>query len=308
MKRFLIAVCFASWLILPRMSLGQALCRVTVEAQIDVAPGKLSLADLLSADTCPGLARAAAQVDLGSSPLTGSVRVLAGSEVRARLEQLAAGITGGVSGLQTVMMLVPERISIRRAGVRASCADISARLLASPGTLPWAAGAAAPTKSAFGLPIAGDFPSPMDCGAAGRIPQETPLQPTKTVWDPALGSWEVSARCVHAGDCVPFLVRVPGSNSASGNSAREPGNLLRQRTLASLSSRPAAPGSGAGKLIVRAGEAVTLVWDQDGIRLVVPAIALDAGAEGQPVRARIARGGRMLPAIVVSAGIVRAAS
>ncbi len=318
MKPCVIAACVASLLILPRVSLGQASCRVAVESRVEVARGKFSLADLLSADTCAALARAAAAVELGSAPLAGSVRVLAGSEVRARLEQLAGSMANGTAP-QTMTMLVPERVSIRRAGVRASCADIGARLLASPGRLPGIVGPADPTKSAVvgaavgkatGIATAAVVPNPMqmDCGAADRISQDTPLQPTKKVWDPALRSWEVSARCVHAADCVPFLVRVPGSHSVTSSSAPGLGNLWTLRTTASLSSTPAAPELGAGKLIVRAGEAVTLLWEQDGIRLVVPAVSLDAGAEGQRVRARIARGGRMLPAIVVSAGIVRAAS
>jgi flagella basal body P-ring formation protein FlgA len=60
--------------------------------------------------------------------------------------------------------------------------------------------------------------------------------------------------------------------------------------------------------LVRRGETVTLLWDENGIRLVVPAICLDPGAEGQKVRARVARGGRLVRAIVVSAGKLRAAS
>ena len=62
------------------------------------------------------------------------------------------------------------------------------------------------------------------------------------------------------------------------------------------------------KPLVRSGETVTLLWDQDGIRLVIPAVCLDAGGEGQRVRARIATSGRTLPAIVVRAGMLRAAS
>jgi flagella basal body P-ring formation protein FlgA len=65
--------------------------------------------------------------------------------------------------------------------------------------------------------------------------------------------------------------------------------------------------STAGVPLVRRGETVRLLWDQDGIRLVIPAIGLDPGGEGEKVRARIARGGRIVPAIVVSAEELRAA-
>ena len=62
------------------------------------------------------------------------------------------------------------------------------------------------------------------------------------------------------------------------------------------------------KPLVRPGEAVTLLWDQDGIRLVVPAICLDKGTAGDAVRARIVRGGRLVRAVVESAGRLRVAS
>jgi hypothetical protein len=310
MKPRLIAACIASLLILPGVSLGQASCRVTVEARVEVARGQFSLADLLSPDTCPAVARAAAEVVLGSAPLAGSVRLLAGSEVRDRLEKLAGIMQNSAAGPRTttMTMLVPERVSIRRAGVRASCADIGARLLSPSGTLLGTAGPANPAKSAAGKIVVSSVsalvPSQMDCGATDRIARETPVEPTRTVWDPALHSWEVSARCVHAGDCVPFLVRVAGSNSspAVGSSAHERGRPSARYSTGAESV------SGAAKPVVRPGQAVTLVWEQDGIRLVVPAVCMDAGAEGQRVRARIARGGRMLTAIVMSAGILRAAS
>ena len=60
--------------------------------------------------------------------------------------------------------------------------------------------------------------------------------------------------------------------------------------------------------LVHPGETVTLLWDQDGIRLLVPAVCLDPGRAGEPVRASIVRSGRTIRAIVESAGTLRAAS
>jgi len=144
----------------------------------------------------------------------------------------------------------------------------------------------------------------MDCGVAGRIPQGALLEPTRTVWDAALHSWEVSVRCVHPADCVPFLVRVPDHNSSSeiASSARQ-ASAAAQRITA-----PSALSPASGKPLVRSGEAVTLLWDQDGIRLVAPAICIDPGGAGQSVRARIAPHGRLVRAIVMSAGQLRTAS
>lgn len=312
MKRLLIAAGLTCLLILPGVSSAQVFCRVTVKAQVEVAPGRLSLADLLSADTCPGFTHSASDVDLGSAPLSGSVRVLAGAEVRVRLEKLTESLANGTAGaLQSIaatlatrrtpipQMFIPERISIRRAGARASCADLGARLLAASGIFSSAPPLAVPAKSLAGTwsnPAAAVVSSAMDCGAAGRIAQETPVQLTRTIWDSTLGSWDISGRCVHPGDCVPFLVRVPGSSPSAAHAL-----------LASSSSK-AAPLAIEAKPLVRAGDKVILLWDQDGIRLTVPAVCLDAGAEGQRVRARIVSGDRTLPAIVVSAGVLRAAS
>jgi hypothetical protein len=192
---------------------------------------------------------------------------------------------------------VPERISVRRAGARASCADIRAQI---PGSLDAAAG-------------------PVDCGAAGRVAQAAALQFTRPSWDPTLRSWQLYARCVHAADCVPFLVRLRGGDARSGAEAqaeKEPGPAPGQtrRTIANLAaaSSPSlgqtAPGPAPAGALVRPGQAVTLLWDEDGIRLVVPAVALDAGAPGERVRARIGRGGTLVRATVVSAGMLRAAS
>src|ERR1017187_2693476 len=173
---------------------------------------------------------------------------------------------------------------------RASCADIGARILGSAR----AAGRSSPRQ--------------MECGAADRIPQDTLLERNKTVGDSMLGSWDVFTRCVHPGDCVPFLVRVPGGEFPPeiAPSARQVNSSIAERAMApSSAARATLP---VGKPLVLPGEAVTLLWDQDGIRLVVPAVCLDAGGPGQAVRARIARGGRMVRAIVVSAGKLRTAS
>ena len=35
------------------------------------------------------------------------------------------------------------------------------------------------------------------------------------------------------------------------------------------------------KPLVRPGQTVTLLWDQDGIRLTVPAVSLDRGGAGE---------------------------
>ncbi len=236
--------------------------------------------------------RAAAHVPLGKAPLDGSVRVLVGSDVRMALQKLAEG--KGHDFGEFASILVPERITVRRAGARASCADIGRRLPAAA-------------------------PGAVACGAANRISEDAPLEFTQPAWDAALGSWQLYARCVHPADCVPFLVSLRGGDpqAETGTPSGEiRSDVVRSEMahstiarLAATSYRQAAPGSARALLpLVRPGQTVILLWDQDGIRLVVPVVCLDAGAPGETVRVRIAHGGALLHAIVVSAGMLRAAS
>jgi hypothetical protein len=336
MKPFSIAACFAGLWLTPMFFLGQAVgqrafqktghptCHITLRASVELASGEFSLADLLDDDTCPQLREAAARVPLGKVPLAGSARVLAGEAVRAGLRELAEdgrAVWGAAATAVLERINVPERIMVRRSGARASCADIVRKMVRK---MPESAGER-PQISASGIPNqpAADRARPraIDCGAADRIPQDTPLEFSPPVWDPTLGGWEVYARCVQPADCVPFLVRLrsrdspmqPGSVGGANRStiaklAAGSAPFLDQERSGQTSSDRTTPGSGPPTARVRPGQTVTLLWDQEGIRLVIPAVALDAGVSGERVRARIVRGGALVPAIVVSAGMLRAAS
>lgn len=295
MKPLLIAACIASFSLVTGISPGHASCRVTVAASVEVS-GEYSLADLLGGRGCPEMRRAAARVLLGSAPLAGSERVLAGSEVRTTLQKLAANLHDAGADI-----FVPERITVRRAGVRASCADIARKI---------------PRAS----------PAAVECGAADRVSHDASLDFSRPAWDPALGSWQFYARCVQPADCVPFVVRLPGHENGRDETGAAPDDIrgtitppmaritMTRITMArlaadsSLSSGLTASGSDRTLPLVRPGQTVTLLWDQDGIRLVVPAICLDRGVPGEKVRARMGPGGAVVPAIVVSAGRLRAAS
>jgi Chaperone for flagella basal body P-ring formation len=274
------AACLAAFSILSQSGLAQRACDISIPATVEVEGAEFTLASLLAPGACPALERLAAGVRLGGVPLAGSARVLLGDDIRSQFEKVAENAGDRVA------IRVPPRVVVRSAGRRASCGDIGAHLLAALNV---------------SAPGTGGSQS-IDCGAAGRIPQNAALESTRTAWNPALRSWEISARCVRAGDCVPFLVRVPGS-----------GSLVKPSGVAGLPgipprSVPAAVDRARQKLLVRPGERVTLIWEQDGIRLVVPAVALDGGEPGAGVRARIEPGGRVVRAIVVSAGMLRAAA
>jgi hypothetical protein len=277
MKALSIALGMAGWLILSVPLPAESACKASIPAVVEVSGTEFSLADLLPAGVCPALRSAAARQRLGSVPLAGSPRVIEGAEIRSRIERLAQ------QRGDSVAVSAPPRVVVRSSGRRASCGDIGGQLLAS--------------RSASGS--GSDLPLQIDCGAGGRIPQNVELELIRTAWNGALGSWEVSARCTRPSDCVPFLVRVPASASRQDESG------IGQLIGTSPNAGPAALHAPVETPLVRPGERVTLIWDQDGIRLVVPAVALDGGSPGQGVRARIAQGGRVVRAIVTSAGMLR---
>lgn len=294
MKTLLIAGLLAILPASTQVSLGQAspACHFVFEPKVEVPPGKFTLADLLAPDTCARLLQAAAGVPLGNAPLAGSVRVLEAGEVRGFLQKLGAAVDAQI----------PERITVRVVGIRASCADIEAQVLVlrdshaqdretSQQKEKSAASSRQATVSAAGPVLPGD------CGAAQRIAQKTPLALTRTVWDPALRSWEVSTRCVHPEDCVPFLVR-------SRALTADPSGRPTLPAIVASSQVPSDNPTLAGK-VVKPGQKATLVWDEDGFRIVLRVICLDRGGVGESVRARVENSDRILRAQVVGAGNLR---
>jgi hypothetical protein len=300
MKLPLIAACIAGFSVSPGIASGQADCHATVKAHVAVARGEFSLADLLAGDTCPELLRAAAGVRLGRAPLTGSVRVLEADEVRFLLQKVARSIP---KLRWPTTMHVPERVTVRRAEARASCADIGRQLLGPSDARPALVGSGlrSPVRPA-------SAPYELECGVADRIPQWSVLERTRRVWNPALNNWDISLRCIHRQDCVPFLVRVRNRNAPWEIALTDRPATPDRPIIASASPFDrAALSLAVGPPLVRRGETVRLLWDQYGVRLAIPAISLDPGDEGQKVRARMAQSGRIVPAIVVSAGELRTA-
>ncbi len=256
---------------------------VRIPSDVEIAAGDFVLSDLLPPKACPALLSAARQVRLGKAPLAGSARVLEGRQVRALCEKL-------VGGFALESWSVPERITVLRSGNRESCAAIGQRILAE-------------------LPVdAGNVPaSNVECGAASRIPRGAPLEVIRANWDAASRSWEIAARCVHPIECVPFLVRVSDPSKQKALAASPEAFPPAAGVGCSRSTKSAVDRTAGRHEMVRPGQTATLVWDQDGIRVLVPALCLDRGRQGQQVRARL-RGGQVVWAIVVSAAELRSVS
>jgi hypothetical protein len=299
---------------------GEACREVTVESNVEIGvevgaeteiesgeaePGRLTLADLLGRGACPQLRAAAARVQLGAVPRAGSVRVLDGGEVRRRFEKLEReSLSPGKMGLgkmnpekisleKTGTMAIPERIVVRRGGPTKSCAEIAR----------YVGGSAAAEEMAA---LASGWREELDCAGARGIPEEAPLEMGKSGWNAALERWEFALHCARPGDCIPFMVWVPGSKKAIAAMALRQGEARRGASASGEFPLGLGDGANGAQRLVKAGQTAILTWDEAGIRVVLPVTCLDAGGLGQFVRVRLKNAARIMRAEVVGQATLRA--
>ncbi|HVN18420.1 MAG TPA: flagella basal body P-ring formation protein FlgA [Dongiaceae bacterium] len=249
---------------------GHEPCEVSVLSNVDARGPDLTLSDLLEPGACQAVQRAAADVYLGALPRAGSTRVVEGDTVRRLLET----VSGKWPPAGDVAWHVPPRILVRPSGTFSSCTEIAEKL----------------GLSSIGRP---------DCGAAERVSRDASFVIMRRLWDPATRRRELVVRCTRPEDCVPFRLAFPEAHDSNANalgSSRE-----THGELAGL-VRTFPSESGPQPRLVHRGAKAVLLWDEGGIRVAVPAVALDEGGQGDIVRARISGGGRVLRALVVGPG------
>ena len=291
---------------------AESVCsELAVPSRVEAAKGELNLADLLSHGTCSQLQQAASQVSLGVAPQAGSVRVLDGRQVRQLLAGLEEG--GSRSPGTRVRLKIPERIVVERATKTKSCAEIS-RFVEGK------------ISRQDTTNFARRWQNALNCAGAGAIPEDAPLELTKTVWNKALQRREFDLRCTRAADCVPFLVwarepksslaaaldvpsgGVEGRGRVSNSDLRsdlhsDPHSDLRLHSRLAVAQNEAADSDAR---LVKPGQTATLEWEQGGIRVVLPVTCLDAGGIGQFVRVRFKNSAAILRAEVMGDGRLRA--
>jgi hypothetical protein len=276
--------------------------RAVVRADVEAAPGTLTLADLLAPGTCPQLFRQAAQVSLGAAPRAGSVRVLDGSEVRRLIEGVEDRSFGDrmQNSSKDGRDQIPERVLVRQAEAVKSCAEIG-RFIAGV------------DRASPAMPDGRRWEN-LDCAAARNIREGAPLELVKATWNAGLERREFALRCSRAEDCIPFLVWSRDQTSSTGvarspSSSRPSSSSPSSSRLSSsgLSQSPLAEGRAKdlARLIQR-GQTALLTWEQAGIRIVAPVTCLEAGGIGEFVRVRFKHAPRTLRAEIVGAGRLRA--
>ncbi len=158
---------------------------------------------------------------------------------------------------------VPERILVTRGANERSCADLAEELLS--------------------ISRMKSLQRPVDCGL-GAVHENTRLEIVKKTWDPSSRAWEFAVRCAAARDCVPFLVRVPAEDQHD-----EVVPLVERHPFIGPS--------------VHVGQKTEVLWDDNGLRLVLRGTALDAGSNGDSIRVRL-KAGRVVYANITSSGVV----
>src|ERR1700688_2396012 len=252
-----------------------ACSEATVRSRVEAMPGNLTLADLLVPSPCARLRGEAEQVSLGAAPSFGSVRALDGNRVGLLIEGLASW--GDSDAKEPAEVRIPRRVLVKRAGATKSCAEI-AQFLANAAPAQMTAEASRRWQK-----------MKLNCAALPVIPEATPLELTRTVWNQPARRWEFELHCVRGEDCVPFLISVQEKKilRSGGLAAWWPqSNQLAtdQPMNASVAtSTLTATAGGSRKPLVRPGQTATLRWEQGGIRVVIPVTCLDGGSAGELV-------------------------
>lgn len=247
---------------------AQLPCRVTVRSKVIVEKNaEIVLRDLLASDSCAPVLHKAGQIQIGRAPLIGSVRVLDRQELGTLLQRALAS---DVSVPASMFESIPERVVVRSAGEASSCAEIIDQI----------------------FPKSTDRTSVrrFQCGAAGRLRKDAPLEVSAKLWDPALRTWDFIARCRNPEDCVPFLVRRNRSDALQISTAAQSSSFAGRGARDELLRRS----------LVKPGDKAFLIWEADGIRSVTPVHCLDSGGKGDRVRVRPVTGRNVLNATVIA--------
>ncbi len=291
MRRLMMAVIAVSASLVGRCAAGTSCSLVGLEASVRIAAPELTVADLLSPDTCARVRQAAARISLGAAPRAGKTRALDGMELRGLIEAIlrGMGVTGEIAGQ------IPDRVVVQSAGPMKSCSEITQFVLGQP-------------SSQIAEGVRRLWGEELDCASAQSIPEDADLELVRSHWNAGLKRREFAVRCVKPEDCVPFLLwtREHGDNRRARGAIAAAKIAAGDVFAAGRSSSFESPTGPASRLLVKAGQTATLRWDEGGIRVVLPVTCLDGGGSGERVRVRLKNAARVLQAEVLDDGTLRA--
>lgn len=259
--------------------------RVVIPSEVEVARDRMSFADLLPASAPETLRARGTTIDLGRAPHAGTTRRIARREVLTAI----AGEPGMAS-----LMDVPPAILVRRLARSISVDEVREAIRRSIAT--GQAGAASELLGEITL-----LSAPL-----ATEPGELTLEVSDAACDGATSRSNFRLRAANDTDFMPFLASVEGC-AASALFARPaqvgPAEAAKHRLDRSLARNRRAP---RGEILAAPGKPARLVTEGAGFRVSTPVVPLERGASGERIRVRLPDSRRVLFAIVVGPGLLRA--
>jgi hypothetical protein len=259
---------------------------VQLRDAVEVKQSRVWLSDLLPPDASPALRKVSATIQLCSAPQPGSVRVLEGEQITARLDGQAEMLR---------QLAIPPRITVRYAGW--PIAEERVRLAIS---------------EFLGQQVLHEARGRLELPDAARLEWSRPLtvkeqNPQLEVvgldWDNRQKSIQVRLRCSTRASCGSFLVHVVFPRSIAEQWRQR---LALGSDLNSPGDGTQSPATGDGAVLAEKGKPATLVLDDGSVRLSVRVICLQRGVLNQEIRVVEAKSRHVFHAEVVGAGLLHA--
>jgi len=244
--------------------------RVALVELAEVSTPLIRVSDLLPGAAPAALRNAGEAVDLGRAPQPGTLRILAG-------EQIVAALNDHEELLRQIS--VPERIVVRRRAwpipedvIQSAIGDVLRRREGMD------------TDSPARIHI--DWPREM----LSTEPNPT-LEIMGTRWQAESGKLQIRMRCMERDVCGSFLVRaiVPRMQLPS---ARVDHRVAGQQTAIAWAAK--------------SGETAKMIFDNAGVHIAFPVVCLQSGRLQDEIRVRNVGGVRVLRARVVGRGELQA--
>lgn len=263
---------------------------VVVAEKVEVPGDELTLAALLPASAPPGLLQAARSIDLGRSPLLGSVRPLTKKEIEARLKNSPETLRA---------IRLPEHVIVSRRSFAIAPERLQAAIRNFLRTRGWSA-----------ADLRGESAAQVEGLARTALPDAT-FEVEDAAWDARHHRLQFRIHCVARAACGSFIADAQPSPAMAPLWQQRFGSLHKSHagSKASVQARatePVAQKQSSQPALALAGKPATLILQGNGIRITMPVICLQRGAFAQKVRVRDLPGKHMFEARVIGAELLQA--
>ncbi len=263
---------------------------VVVAEKVEVPGDELTLAALLPASAPPELLQAARSIDLGRSPLLGSVRALNKKEIEARLK----------NSPETLRAIpLPAQVIVSRRSFGIAAERLQSAIRAFLRIRGWST-----------ADLHGERAAQVEGLARTALPDAT-LEVEGATWDARHNWLQFRIHCVARAACGSFFADAQPSPEMASLWRQRLGGMQKKSPSTSVASVQARPTGIVAKkrpqaALALAGRPATLILQGNGIRITLPVICLQRGALAQTVRVRDILGKHMFEARVIGAELLQA--